>query len=371
VTRFLFVCLALILCCATPVAAETQRDVLQQLISSLGWDQGLPENPSDADYLRIMNGMRRLHFEVEEIMAPDSQVSLKNLKNYGPFSGENWVSGTSAPTNLELTFLLPISGRYRIFATLRQPAFAFEIGGKILTADGGMHFEKVELGSVALSAGKQVVSISLPPNGGLDDLELVAPNLPPVAPLGGWQLDREMTADELGTVAVKLLGVENLLPPSGQTRLIEAEKLAGIDPSMRTESVLLGPPSGKAWVQAGAESTTLTTPLFLDQGGAIRFDLRGLGQSPVKIAVDGEEAGTVSFPGYLQDSQGPTRFLSAGEHVIELTLPPRGGLDYLALVFLSRDPADYRRLSGINDFELRSARLGTLFSLFAALLPDR
>jgi len=369
--RHAILCLVLLFCLTSPALAETQREILHQMVKLLGWEPGLPEQPVDADYLRIMNGRRSLHFEIEEVLQPGARVSMKNFRNYGAFSGDRWISGTSEPTSLQLAFRLPISGTYRVFANLRLPAFAFEIGRQIFAVDGGEKFERIEIGTVHLSAGQQTITISLPANGSIDDLELIAPALPEISPLGGWQLDQEMTAEDLSAVTLKLLDLERLLPPTGQQRLVEAEKLADLDPALRTESRYLGAPSGNAWVQAGSETTTLTSRFFLDQAGAVHLILRGLGQDPVTVRIDGEPAGTIQFPSYLQDLSGPTRFLAAGEHQIEITLPPRAGLDTLTLDFLSRDPAAYRQLAGLSDIDLRRGRFEQLLALAKVLLPER
>ena len=60
-----FIYISFYLVIASPVLATqginlTQRDLMLGLVEGLGWSFGLPEEPEDRDYLRILNGERKL-----------------------------------------------------------------------------------------------------------------------------------------------------------------------------------------------------------------------------------------------------------------------------------------------------------------------
>ncbi|ORJ57090.1 hypothetical protein [Geothermobacter hydrogeniphilus] len=355
----------------TPV--PTQRDWLKNLIEGLGWGFGLPDEPEDADYLAIVSGKRRFRIEAEQAVPPTEPVSVKNLHSYGPFSGRGWVSGISTPTTARLSFLLPIGGRYRVSVALRLPGHQLTIGGQQFKADGGEHFRQVELGDIELTAGQQKISVALPPDGGIDYIELKASNLTPIEPPGGWQLDRPLTPEVLAVTTIQLLDLLDDLPPLGKEIRVEAEQMTLPASAEKTGARHLGAPSGQAWVRAGAAGSKLSLTFTPPAAGVYRLALRAMVGASIKTMLDDSYQLNWDFPPYLATRQGPSFFLAGRPHRLDLVLPPRAGVDALILTPLASSGEDFLNLSGLRSLgeTIHFADLDRLLPLLALLVNPR
>lgn len=100
--------LSVMLFLSQPVTATTapeslsQRDWMINLVDSLGLSFGLPDSPSDNDYLEILSGLRELRYEAEDHHRPTDLVSVNTFESFGAFSGRGWLNGTSLPTKTHL-----------------------------------------------------------------------------------------------------------------------------------------------------------------------------------------------------------------------------------------------------------------------------
>lgn len=346
-------CLLLLLCSLTaePVQAETslltQRDWLVNLVDSLGGSFGLPDQPRDEDYLRLMAGRRSFRIEAEAAYQPGDAVAPKSYATFGPYSGSGWLSGTNIPTQTHLRFLLPLSGSFEAKVALRTPGHVLELGGQRFKVDGGGQFEEIPLGPIKLRAGQQEMVVQLPPDGGIDYLELTATDLAPIRPLGGWRLDQPLTLDDLAVTTVQLLGLEALLPPRQEIRTIEAESTTRLDDLEVTSVSHLGEPSGGRWVRASGLPAQLQLGIDLPQDGVFALSLRGAAREPAALAINQRTLGTLQFPSYLGEVEAGVFSLPAGRTILSLTLPPRGGLDAIHLTPYESDGGHYRRLVGL------------------------
>jgi len=359
---------------AAEPAAPTQRDWMVNLVDGLGWSFGLPDQPQDADYQRILDGERRLRIEAETAKQPTDVVSVKEFTTFGAFSGPGWVSGIATPTSAHLRFLLPWSGTYEVTAALRLAGHRISIDGTTFTADGTENFSTVLLGSLELSAGEHEALVELPANGSIDFIELQAPPLPQIRPLGGWQPEQPLSLDDMAVTAIRALGLEPLLPPSNETIRFEAETAGHPEPGELTDVRHLGEPSGGQWVRAGAGGTELRIDFIADVTAAYRLSLRGASGPPVVGTLDDRQRFSAAFPSYLETVAVGTYDLEQGAHALLLQLPPRAGLDVLLLQRRKSAGSDYRRLAGLpaGDTQPPSpAQIDQLLSLLAAIGPAR
>jgi len=358
---------------AAAAPQPTQRDWLKNMVDGLGWGFGLPDEPTDDDYLAIVSGQRSLRLEAEEIVPPSEPVSTKNYHNFGPFSGQGWVSGISTPTTARLPFLLPLGGRYQVRAALRLPGHTLTIGGKEFKADGKQHFSTVDLGSVELAAGPQTVLVALPPDGGIDFIELEAHDLTPISPIGGWQLDKPLTRETLAVTSIQTLDLLAQLPPQGSPLHIEAEQANLPATAQATEARHLGAPSRNAWVRAGGAGSLIELEFIPPQAGVYRLSVRGLAGQALRADVDGKIHFSAPFPEYLATRQGPSIWLDKTPHRFRIELPPRAGLDAIILQPLASGKEDFLNLSGLRslDEKVRFADLDRLLPLLTLLTPQR
>lgn len=361
----------------SPAAEErsipTQRDWMISLVDAMGLSFGLPDEPEDDDYRRILEGERHYRIEAERAKQPTDMVSVKEYTTFGSFSGEGWVSGIATPTVAHLRFLLPLSGSYRISAALRLAGHELRIGEHSFSANGENRFVEVSLGEVELTAGEHEVTIHLPPNGAVDYIELDAPSLLPITPISGWEPDLPLSRDDLAVTAARLMNLEPLLPASGEAVTVEAETAAEFEGAAVTDIRHLGQPSGGRWIRAGAGPAHIRLSFTPPAPGVYGLLLRGAAGSPLTATLNGTLPLAETFPTYLQTLPMGTFYLEARENMLELRLPPRGGVDSLVLEGRRSAGSDYRRLVGLTAEENPPSfkELDSLLALLAAIGPLR
>jgi hypothetical protein len=378
IALFLVAALALLLDCGQSAsiagtAVPTQREWMVGLVDGMGWSFGLPDQPEDTDYLAILEGGRRFRIEAELRKQPTDMVSVKQYTSFGPFSGEGWVSGIASPTVAHLRFLLPLSGSYRLSAALRLAGHEIRIGEQSFRADGENAFVRVPLGEAELPAGELEFTVHIPPNGAIDYIELEAPSLLSVRPLSGWEPDRPLSRDDLAVTAARLLDLEPLLPPSGVIARVEAESAAELKGAAITDIRHLGQPSGGRWIRAGAGGGRVRLFFTPPAASVYRLLLRGEASSPLTATLNEDRALAGEFPSYLQSRPMGTFFLEARENILDLRLPPRGGIDSLVLEGRRSEGADYRRLVGLPAGEEPPslAEMDALLALLAGIGSSR
>lgn len=354
------------------LAALTQRQWMQSLVEVMGWSYGLPDEPEDADYLTILDGNRSFRFEAEAIYDHQDIVTVSKLRTFGPFDGSGWVAGISTPTPLRLHFLLPLAGSYRVHAKLRGGEHRFQIGQDRIAVAGKNRWSLVDLGTVPLAAGPQQIEDLLPPDGGLDSIDLDAPPLRAIQPRHGWNPAAPLTGTELAVTSLTLLGVEDALPATAPTLHSEAEDAVNLGQARISAKGFLGVPSGGRWVRAGAEPTTVTLAFKVPAGGVYRLSLRALGPGQLNVRLDGHERFSVTAKAAFRDFLLGSRYLTAGDHRLEIDLPARGGVDLLTLQAQASTPADFRRLAGLGATdEPTPPQIDRLLRLLAAIGSDR
>jgi len=366
--------LALTLLLPLPSTANLlQRDLLTNLVTSLGWDFGLPDRPGDEDYLRIVNGNRQFHYEAENLILPTDMVALKRLRNFGQFSGQHWVSGIANRTTAHLQFLVPIGGRYQLWAGLLQPGHQFDLGGEVFQANGEARFTRVLVGEVELFPGMQELRLELPPGGGIDYIELLAPSYPPVGPIAGWQPDQPLEWSAMAATALRLLQLEQQLPLAGSPLVIEAETASQIGNASRSSAVHLGRPSAGRWLRVGADSTRVIIELKPPRSGIYRLAIRGLATAPLRLTLDEHYSFSADLGATLGLTPIGTLRLEGEGHQLAIDLPPRAGLDSLELTPLKSTAEDYLNLAGYSRMGARPTGrdLDELFALLRLLAPPR
>ncbi len=351
----------------------TQRDWMVSLVNGLGWSFGLPDEPEDADYLRILEGGRVLRIEAEEVVGRDDMVSVKDHAIFGPFSGPGWLSGIATPTTAHLRFLLPLSGRYRVTAALRLPGHRVTVGEATLEGDGAEQLREVSLGELDLTAGELTLVAGLPANGGIDFVELSAVALPAVEPLGGWVPEAPLSRSDLAVTAARVLGLESLLPAAGKPLVLEAESSRSLDGAEVTQVRHLGEPSGGAWVRAGNRPARLGLDFNLPKAGVYTLRVRAEGDAPLTLLLNDRDHLTGDFPPYLKTLGLGAHYLTPPRARLLFELSPRAGVDRVELLPHRSSPEDYRRLVGLpsGDAPLSGEELDRFLALLAAIGAPR
>lgn len=358
---------------ALSAQALTQHDWMVALVDALGLSFGLPDEPQESDYRKILSGERVFRVEAEEAHQPEDLVAVKTFENFGPFSGEGWLAGIATETRAHLQFLLPRDGNFRITASLRLPGHRIRVGGQEIEASAGNRFETVLLGTFYLEAGPQEIVVALPPSAAIDYLELEAPPLPKIEPLDGWRPQAPLSRSDLAVSAVRLLDAENCLPPMAQKINVEAESSSSPGGAQIETSRYLGAPSGGDWLRAGTTPARVRLLFRVERKGVYRAALTGAGSGPATLSFNGGRSRDLIFDPFLAEKEVGTVYLEPGSHYADVDLAPGTGVDKLVLHALHSEPSDYARLTGMTtiDGTPDAGEIDLLLSLLAAVGASR
>ncbi|WP_298439398.1 hypothetical protein [Geobacter sp.] len=339
-----------------PVAAAgepstvTQGELAVRLVTELGLEKGLPEKPQPADYLAVLGGRRHYRFEAEDVYdAEGDSVSVKNYPLCGPFTGKGWVCGLAVSTTVRFAVFLPRAGEYRLKVSSRGDGQLWRAGGEEFRVSTGGALREAVAGSVSLKAGPQVISVQLPPEGGVDWIALEADDLPALEPLEGWRFEAPLTWGTMAEVLAPLLGLEQKMPvdKAGSPHPVAVHAAANLpDGVTTTTATFLGPFTPPKWVRAGSGGAVIEVPLVIEAAGMYELRVRLLGD-PVVIDFDGRRSERPGKPFLVWHNLGIMR-LREGRHLLTLTLPPLGGADVVEILKHKSSPADYLEIIGLK-----------------------
>lgn len=346
----------------------TQRDWIVNLIDTLGYSFGLPDTPQDSDYIKLLEGGRVFRFEAETFRNPDDLVAINNFSTFGEFSGTGWVSAISSPTKMRMNFLLPHAGTYQFFASVRLPGHTLQLDDQIWNIEENHpKFHRIDLGKTTLNAGMKELEIAMPANGSIDYIEFLAPPLPSIMPLTGWDPNTTLSYNDLAVSAIRALDLESLLPLNSEKILIEAETIMQ-DKSLITDQRHLGEPHGGFWLRTGASGGEVALPFNVEVAAVYTLSLVAEGAKIFTGSLDNHQPWQSEFPSYLKENIIGTWFLSSGQHQLKIVIPPRGGVDLLTLLQRQSATTDYRILAGLPAHDtVRVEDANRLLTLLARL----
>ena len=351
-----FLAAAAVLCLAVAIGAAeskpttvTQGEFAARLVKELGLATGLPAEPKPADYRLVLAGKRSFRFEAEEVYnAEGDGVSLKNYPLYGPFTGVGWLSGIAESVTVRFNVLLPRDGDYLLKAVSRGDGQRWTAGGREFTLSTGAGLREGVAGTVPLKAGKQEISVKLPPEGGVDSFSLVADDIPAAEPMAGWRFDAHLTWGELAEVLAPLLGIEQNLPVASDAgpRIVAVHGAAKLPAGVEaTDASFLGAFTPPKWVRAGVAGAVVEVPLDIAETGVYGLRIRLLGKK-LALELDGKRFERQGKP-FLDWYDLGVQRLRQGRHLMKIELPPLGGVDVIEIVKRKSSTADYLRATGL------------------------
>ncbi len=336
---------------AMPVSAGqvtnlTQRDLMLGLVEGLGWSFGLPDEPEENDYLRILNGQRKFRIEIESNYEPDTRVIIEEIFSFGNFSGQGWVRVPNRPTDIPVHFNLPLSGEYRVKARLFRKGHILRIGDQQFEADGGDRLTDVDLGSVYLQAGNLDINLTVPPRGGIDFIEIEALATSTISPKTGWDLEAALTFNDMAVTTVQLLGLHSTLPNAGEDIVFEAEDFPLPKNSRLSTNRHLGAPSQGEWVSVGADPVTFEIGVDVPSTGVYDLSVRCVGKSEISGLVN-TQSFIISPDRRFTDKQAGGVVLEKGQTPLAFKIPPHCGIDQIVLSPRASSMEDFGRLTGL------------------------
>lgn len=330
----------------------TQKDFARLILEEFSWNDGLPQNPTDRDYLSILSGKRTFRYEAENAYNPETdRVTLRSFQMFGPFTGKGWLFGVSETTSSNFTILVPIAGEYDFKSVLKGNGFIWNIDGKDYRVDSNSEkFKELNVTKVVLKAGVHSIKLLIPTEGAIDSFSLSASDYSPVKPYSGWRFRENMTALRMAEIAISLRNNYNQLPDAPSTTypkpLIVADKITLPPTATLTNATYLGSFSSPKWVRADYRGATLQILMNIEEAGFYKLDANVMGD-----LISGSVNDTpfkLSGKSYLSKLSLGLYRLEAGDNMLTLILPPSGGIDTVEFVKKSSAAADFMVLGGVS-----------------------
>lgn len=359
---------------AAPPAAATQLDFARKVIDALGYSEGLPENPVEQDYRAILNGNRTFRFEAEEIFDQKSDaVNVRNYPLYGPFTGSGWINGTSTPAAVHFKAFIPVSGTYTFKVSAKGNELLWSIAGRAFKVNFGESLQESRVGQIFIPSGHLEFNVLIPPAAGIDYLVFSAPAQPAIEPANGWNFNGPLTGAVLAETVSSLLANEQLLPnDTTYARTVEAAAAKLPGGAQLTDSQIYGKPVAAKWVRALHVPVTVAIPFNLEENGVYQLRIRCMG-TEVTAGI-GPRTVTVPAKPYLDWVELGTFRLPKGAQMLDVQLPPAGGVDTVAIARKQAAATDYLALNKIGfkaDAAVLPEELDTFMKSLAAQLKER
>lgn len=336
--------------------AAEKKDVVKQgefaadLVTTFGWEAGLPDKPKDKDYLAILSGKRIFRFEAEDVYNVKSDnVSVRNYSLYGSFTGKGWVSGIGVPTTAHFKIFIPLEGTYNLIVAAKGDGQKWQVGGKEFTVSTGGKLSEAVAGAIPLKAGVQEINVVIPPDGGVDYFVVEGLPLSPVEPVGGWHMQNVLKMGELAEITVALLDLEKQLPddPTDSTKTLSVADVAQLPPTVKTTTIgYLGKFIAKQWVRADYRGAQLEIPFSVENTAVYGFKIRFLGKE-LAAELDGRKIIRPAKP-YLDWVDLGYFRLERGTHKLQMALTTNGGVDVVQLIGKKSSPAEYMAACGMK-----------------------
>lgn len=357
-------------------APTTQGELARKLVDLFGWSEGVPDKPTDKDYLTVLGGKRSYRFEAEEVYDRYfDAVTTRNYDLFGTFTGRGWLHGGTTATAVHFKVFIPIGGKYTLTASTKGDDQLWSVAGKAFKISAGERFKEVVIGQMFIPPGALEFNAVIPAGGAIDYLLFSAPGLAPVEPVAGWNFAAPLTGGQLAEVAAALLGSESQLPvddAARRTTLTAASVLPLPEAFYLTDSQLYGKPLANKWVRAGQVAAGFAMPVDIDSGAAYQLRVRFVGST--LTAGFGDR--TVTLPGkpYLDWVDCGVFRLGKGKTTLNILIPPNGGVDSVELVRKKSAPEDYVAVAKLGKGAgevVTSAELDRLLKLVQERFKER
>lgn len=356
IRHIITIIVAIALCYSTVWADEgksaiTQKDFVRLMFQQFSWEDGLAKEPTDRDFLLILNGKRKFSFEAENAYNENTdRVSVREFALYGPYTGKGWLMGVSDTTTANFTLLVPLRGSYTLKAVVKGTGFIWNVDNKNYRADSSSDkFREVEIGKISLKAGVLKIQVSVPPEGAIDSFSFSATDHRPIQPVDGWRFKEALTAGRMAEIAVSITGSLDQLPETQQNppKQLAVYEIATIPPTAtKTDASEFGKFNAHEWVRADYRGAAIQIPLKITDAGFYEIAANAMG-GVVTGSVNEAQFDTSAKP-YLENVRLGLYRLESGDNLITINLPPMGGIDTLELRKKSMAPDDFLRLSGIK-----------------------
>lgn len=327
----------------------TQAEWAVYMAQGLGLDWNLPPNAKSNHYLERLDWTNGIEFDASQMLDGSTATSRSDG------SVESHVGQ-------------PAEALYQV-ATLRAGDYGFRVklggGGAVLKVSDQAYemFQPdasprwVDLDRIPLNPGEHPMSLMLIDGARAESLGVTPPCMTPVEPTGGWSPLEPLTFHEMAVTLAKALELERNLPELGEPISIRGEEFRKTLVYPYTDELADASDDDPYWLSAGGSIVTAVVSFEVPEDGVYSIETRYISPRPIRWAMD-SCLRVVTCP--ITASQiGRRRSLAleleAGEHVLEVTLPPGAKLDRIDVQRRDGSSEEYLRVTEDEGFKLGKA----------------
>lgn len=327
----------------------TQAEWAVYMAQGLGLDWNLPPNAKSNHYLERLDWTNGVEFQASQML--DGSTAMA--------AGDGTVASETGG---------PSEALYEV-ATLRAGDYGFRVklggGGAVLkVSDQAYEMYQpdasprwVDLDRIPLNPGSHPMSLMLIDGARAESLGVTPPCMTPVEPTGGWSPLEPLTFHEMAVTLAKALDLERNLPELGDPISIRGEEFRKTLVYPYNEEIADASEDDPYWLSSGGSIITAVAKFEVPEDGVYSIETRYISARPIRWAMD-SCLRVVTCP--VTASQiGRRRSLAleldAGEHVLEVTLPPGAKLDRIDVQRRDGSSEEYLRAVEDEGFKLGNA----------------
>ena len=336
----------------------TQAEWGVYMTQALGLDWNLPQNPKSEDYLARLDWTSSIEFEASHLLDGSTVTP-------GADGAVQGIPGVPAEAFYEVATLRPGDYGFRVKmggggAILKVSGYEYEL----FQPDAAARW--MDLDRVALDSGDHSMSLMLIDGARVENLGVTPPCMLAVEPGGGWRPLETLTYKNMAVTLARALDLEKELPEAGNALRIRGEEFRRtfvypFEEGAESDDVTVSTASDEDdpfWLSAGPNIVSAVARFEVSEKGIYSIEATYFSTTPVRWNMD-RCLRVVTCPVVPGQSGGDRRSLAleldAGEHEIEVTLPPGAKLDRIEVQRRDSSAEEYLRVASDEGFKLGDA----------------
>jgi len=321
----------------------TQAEWVVYMVQALDLDWSLPKNARTKDYVERLHWTGSIEFEASSALAGTSLIRESS-------GTESYLRAAGVPGEALYRVGTLQAGDYGLRLSLAGGSAMVRMGESVFdVAQPSDAFKWVDINPVSLDPGSHQLTVVAADGAKIRSLALTPPCLRAVEPAAGWQMLSPLRFGDMAASIAKALGLEHKLSETGPAIIIKGEAFV-TDLSLPVGDGESGEAPEPFWLSSHDSIVTASARFQVSEPGLYSVEARYLSpENPVRWNVDRcMRVVTCPRSSGRSDSTAVTALeLSAGEHDIEVTLPPDAGLDQV--IIQRRDNSDAEYVKVVED----------------------
>lgn len=308
----------------------THAEWVVYMVQALGLDWNLPPNAKTRDYLARLNWTSSIEFQADEPLAGSSPDLVREGEG-----AQTYLTTPVPPAEAFYRFSTLQPGDYNLRVRMAGGPAVLKMGDAVFELDQPSDtFQWVDLERVNLSPGSHGLNLLIGEGAKVQALGVTPPCLRPIEPNGGWRPLEPLHFGDMAVSLARALNLEHKLPALGPEISIKGEHFVRVL-EIPTGETSAGESPDPFWLASGNAVLTARIRVSVPEDGLYSIEARYISPNhPVRWVVN-RCLKAVSCPAAADAGvrwvEVAALKLKAGEHELEVTLPPQARLDRVVL----------------------------------------